>query len=429
MRLAVFSVVRNEADILGAFLRHVLSLFDYAILVDHRSLDGSGDMLRAACNERPGWRCWRAEYEGHHQKQAAAIGLRQLFQHTDADFVCLLDADEFIDVPDRTRFEHLFDTLENPEQVGQFFWRNCLPTDLGRDRLAIGDLIRISPVRSMFSKIVIPRGLWNACGAALGPTMGYHAIEPLPDRIPTYRPLGDLLHVPLRSRAQMERKVVLNWLAELARANRPNGENVHWRQVIERMSDGGIGDADLIGCAADYGHPDRPIQPMDQAALDRAGFAIRPLDVAAVPPLVLVAGAPVDPLRAMASALRQWRIEDPDTELRLDRNVLRLSSDDAGRPPGVDPVSQEAPELRRLHSALSACEAEIAELNRALAAAAQDAEQAQAGRSDAEAEIRVLRSSTSFRITAPMRIAMASIRRIRGRLLESSERRMHAREQ
>jgi hypothetical protein len=131
MRLAVFSVLRNEADIVGAFLRHILSLFDYAVLVDHRSVGGSGDMLRMACHARPGWRCWRGEYEGHHHKHAVTLGMQRLFEDTDADFVCLLDADEFIDVPDRASLEQMLTALEAPELVGQLFWRNSCRRNSG----------------------------------------------------------------------------------------------------------------------------------------------------------------------------------------------------------------------------------------------------------------------------------------------------------
>ena len=47
MRLLAAAHVRNEADIVEAFVRHNLALLDGIAIVDHMSVDETPDILRA----------------------------------------------------------------------------------------------------------------------------------------------------------------------------------------------------------------------------------------------------------------------------------------------------------------------------------------------------------------------------------------------
>jgi hypothetical protein len=51
MKTALVSVVRNEADIIEVFVRHHAKLFDKLFIIDHRSTDGTSDILRALAKE------------------------------------------------------------------------------------------------------------------------------------------------------------------------------------------------------------------------------------------------------------------------------------------------------------------------------------------------------------------------------------------
>ena len=45
MRLIGVAMVRNEADIIEAFVRHNLTILDALVVVDHASLDGTSEIL------------------------------------------------------------------------------------------------------------------------------------------------------------------------------------------------------------------------------------------------------------------------------------------------------------------------------------------------------------------------------------------------
>lgn len=130
MKLAVFTTLRNEADVAPAFLAHLGALFDYALLMDHGSSDGTAALLASACRHRPGWRHWTVELAGNHQQAVANFAWRWLIEHTDADIVVPLDADEFIDVPDRPTLEARFAGLDAQTSPGRFAGATVCPSSL-----------------------------------------------------------------------------------------------------------------------------------------------------------------------------------------------------------------------------------------------------------------------------------------------------------
>ena len=48
MRLHGIAMVRNEADVVEAFVRHNLSILDALVVIDHGSVDGTAGIVRLA---------------------------------------------------------------------------------------------------------------------------------------------------------------------------------------------------------------------------------------------------------------------------------------------------------------------------------------------------------------------------------------------
>lgn len=98
-RTACVTMVRDEADILPAFLAHAAALFDLVLVAEHRSADATPSILAAAIAR--GWpvHAWRMEQPGHWHAAATDALARAAFARG-ADWVFPLDADEFLDVAD-----------------------------------------------------------------------------------------------------------------------------------------------------------------------------------------------------------------------------------------------------------------------------------------------------------------------------------------
>lgn len=394
MQLAVVALVRNEIDIIGAFLSHAAALFDRALLLDHGSMDGTAAMLDAACRARPGWVRWRIDVPGHHQAVFATFAMRHLFETTDTDMVFFLDADEFLDVPDRAALERALAGIEGERTAGSLDWVDCIPERLDGQALRLGDAIWARGAEVPFPKIVVPRRFYAATGGALTPSSGNHSVEPNDGGPAFTHHLGGMLHVPLRSVAQLRQKILAGALAVRARSGNPSHESTHWFDMVARLAEADIGESDLINLARHYGHTPQSRPPISLADLPAHGFARRTLNVAhralALPDLP----PPADPWRVLAAAVRDWRpAHDSDIALVLKGGVLCQAPMPSSPAPGA--AGAPAPS----QATLAALETSLAE--------------ARADQARAREDVRILRASTSYRVTAPLRAAARAWRRQR----------------
>ncbi len=377
MKLGLVAVVRNEVDIIRPFLAHVAALFDHALLLDHGSTDGTEILLAAACQGRAGWDCWRVEIPGHHQALFSSFAMRHLFLTTDADFVVFLDADEFLDVADRASLEGALGRIEGERVAGRFAWVDCLPARLDGAGLRMGDPIWARSSLAPFFKLAVPRRLYDATGGALCPSSGNHRVEPGDGQAVTYSVIGNMLHMPLRSVPQLRQKIVTGALGVLARRDNAKHENSHWFDALRRLAAAGIGESELIHLAKAYGRQPESWPDISLADLPGLGFVQRRLDVAATAIALPDLPSTPDPWRAIAAVLRDWHAEDGgDIDLVLEQGVLRR----AAAPPAPVPAQ----------SKVAALESELAQAREAL---------------------QIMRASTSYRITAPLRAMMRRLKR------------------
>ena len=330
MRIGVVTQVRNEADILPAFLSHIAAFADDAVLMDHGSVDGSAGLLDAACRGRPGWAAWRIAVPGHHQAAFTGFAAHRLLR-SGVDRVLFLDADEFVDLPHRAALAAALAPMDQPGDIGVWHWRDCVP-----DRLDVapmpGDMIWQAPAPSRYPKVVLSQALFRASGGQAGPAAGAHFVGGA--GIPTRNVLlGDLLHLPVRSMEQMRRKVVLGSLAKLAQSDRGPTDTSHWAEALARIAAGAMGDDDLRGMAARYGEPGAASDPLTPDGLAARGFTRRTLSVASTGVAAPAQAPAVNAWQAMADAVLHWAPARSDNlVLELVGNVLR-----AAEPPAVWP--------------------------------------------------------------------------------------------
>ena len=96
MRLCAAAIVRNEADVIEAFVRHNLAVVDRLAAVDHGSFDGTTEILAALVQEGLPLTVVRDERIGFFQPEVRTPLARELLRGSGADFVFMLDADEFL---------------------------------------------------------------------------------------------------------------------------------------------------------------------------------------------------------------------------------------------------------------------------------------------------------------------------------------------
>ncbi len=238
MRLVAVSVVKNEADIIEAFVRHTHAWVDHHLIFDHESTDGTREILGSLQSEGLPLTLFQDDSFGNLQQLRSNYLTRLAAQAYNADWILLLDADEILVGPDRG-------ALEDSLRHAGFVQPVSLPlldyyTTTADDISVFNPILRLRHCRKTASstrKIFIPKEL------ALDPTLvagkGSHAL---------YRgtaPIADLplpsayclAHLALRSPQHQVLRVVCAELQRISRGRAAAGLDVHYRLGYQLLAE------------------------------------------------------------------------------------------------------------------------------------------------------------------------------------------------
>jgi len=281
MRLCAVAIVRNEADIVEAFVRHNLTVVDRLVVVDHGSFDGTSEILAALVREGLPLTVAADERVGFFQPEVLTPLARDLLRHDSADFVFMLDADEFLKTPSRRVLER---TLARAPQGMHALvpWVTYIPEFEGaagaEDPLApLRSAKRLPVERKPQHKVAVARSFLETPAAFVA--MGNHRVLPsdeTPDapcphaRLP--QEAAAVAHVPVRSAAQLTAKIAIGWLAYLSSGRNNPALSFHWGEAYAKLAAGRrFSPSDLVAMAANYSVPES-----EWVASDRATWVDEP---------------------------------------------------------------------------------------------------------------------------------------------------------
>lgn len=301
MKLAAVAMLRNEADIVESFVRHNLRFVDRMYLIDHDSVDATPAIIAALETEGLPLQSGKDPAAGFRQADRLTQLARHVLAKDGADFVFVLDADEFIRAPDRATLEaRLAATRNAPSRVAR--WQvHVAPDDADGTPLERLRLRVDAPKHPAMAKVVLGREFLADPRLSLAP--GNHWILEPDGRERAPVVLGDvfLAHLPFRSVEQFLAKVINGWLAyKLAHggaAANAASINWHWRTLYEEWLAGReFANADLRELAVRW-YVAAPVPGAAAAAI------VTTLVDDPIPPVELRYTQPgTDPLRALA----QW---------------------------------------------------------------------------------------------------------------------------
>jgi hypothetical protein len=205
------STVKNEADIIEAFVRHNLAFVDRLVVLDNGSTDGTLAILRQLEREPLAIDVVEDPSPGKYQSQRMTRLMREhAIGRFRADWILPLDADEFLILPDD---QPLIPPEADGRAVLQMFWRVHVPHE-SDDHGELNPVLRLRHrcvERSSISKAMIPGALAAAPDAML--PQGSHELWIVGTAVPARpHPTAMLAHFPVRSSGQFLAKVIVNSL-------------------------------------------------------------------------------------------------------------------------------------------------------------------------------------------------------------------------
>jgi hypothetical protein len=273
MRLFGVSMVRNEADIIEASVRHNLTVLDGLVIIDHASLDATAAILARLQTQGLPVRLVRDDDPAFFQAERLTYLARETLRGEGADFVFPIDADEFIKTPSREKLEAELSDLP-PDAHAVVHWLTYVPESfaIGHDAFGPSHLRwRLKVERHGTYKCVIGRAFARRKEQYI--LSGNHLVDDptLPKPPPHVRLRSEMIalaHCPVRSRAQLERKITLGYRAHLATQPANDKQNLHWAQLYDELRSGAaLTPARLREIACNYGLPREKWQPVDRIEL------------------------------------------------------------------------------------------------------------------------------------------------------------------
>lgn len=219
--------VKNEADVIEAFVRHNLGFMDAMFIVDNDSVDGTREILVQLCRDGLPIVLFDDPFVADLQEDKITAMYRRVVPKFKPRFVFLLDADEFIVAESR---EALFCQLRTlpPGVQGRYFWRTYIPAPT-QTQSEISDPLRSITYRRTAENPPTPKSIIatkSNIDKKLKIHRGNHDVEYAGRCLPAVE-LQDiaLAHLPVRSVDQAISKTLVGWTTNMQRVRHRRSSN------------------------------------------------------------------------------------------------------------------------------------------------------------------------------------------------------------
>ena len=243
MKIVIISTVRNEEDIVEAFVRYHLQFADHMMIINHRSIDASAEILNRLKEEGLSLEIFEETSLDLQQGVFLTKLMKKAVREHDADWVIPLDADEFLAPAEDGDIVSILASLPD-DRVVKVPWRTYVPLSTDDDR-EIDAFKRIRSCKKSESidlrKIMISRMLASHANGFID--NGNHGfMRKLLWKKKQYPYVNTnqlvLAHYPIRSAHQIMIKAFIGWLACCAKPNKLPTENYHLKMLYDRFSKG-----------------------------------------------------------------------------------------------------------------------------------------------------------------------------------------------
>jgi hypothetical protein len=226
MNIVGVAMVKNEEDIIECFVRYHLSYLDGMLVLDNGSSDATAKILASLRREGLAIQLRYDPRVAYDQARLTTALAREAADALEADFVVILDADEFLRGRAGGDVRLALESALRGTDLAFVRWSTYVPDSRGEVEETDGlraDVLRRVPWRRRTEavtvcKVIVSRALCLRPGFEL--RQGNHDVVRRPgESLPSGTAIDALsiAHFPVRSYEQARRKYLIGWLANLAR--------------------------------------------------------------------------------------------------------------------------------------------------------------------------------------------------------------------
>jgi len=277
------ALVKNEGDIISAWLAHICELFDLIYIVDHQSTDGTREFLLDVAKSQKKIHLFSFEEPGYFQSEITNRLAQMAVQDYSDAWLFPLDADEFLPVPSKTEFTSSLARFD-PHQVLLLNWQNYVPLYSQVDQEIQFNLPCLVPSEpGLYNKVAIRSS--NLAKRKWKFMQGNHGLETETGTLAgldAQTRFGNLIHMPIRSVDHFTLKCIQGNISVYKLFNWRNRGPFHWHDMLNSaLRYGEINPNMIRGFVASYGQTNHLGRDgVSIYDLIDAGWSVKTLDVA-----------------------------------------------------------------------------------------------------------------------------------------------------
>ncbi|HEX9905402.1 MAG TPA: class I SAM-dependent methyltransferase, partial [Propylenella sp.] len=248
-----------------------LEMFDVVLCIDHSSADGTFEYLKRLEKGQPRVAVYRLDEPGYLQAAVTNHLIGAASELQGADWIFLLDADEFLPFATRAEFERAMAGFEDSPVI-ELPWRNLVPAAYWDYRVDLDVDFYVPDAAASHSKVALQPGRLRP--GEFWIEQGNHRVAHCEGGIPVpARTAFHLWHLPVRSHLQLALKVTQGVAAYRAMGDaRDAAQGEHWFRLLAQLRANTIGEGHLDRIVCSYGVPGGDLAPLSRKELAARGY-------------------------------------------------------------------------------------------------------------------------------------------------------------